>query len=226
MLDLLPHPLIIPVGIAIGVLVAAPVGPVNILCIQRTIERGFLGGILAGLGAVLADGLIALLAALGVGQITGAITRYRDAIQMAGGLVLAGFGVILSRTKPRMLPQPSSRPEWSRIREGVWDVPKTFLLTITNPGAVLGLIAIFGGVSSFVGVNSTVQALWLVAAIVVGNLAWWVFLSAMVVRVRHKLTEAGLARMNYWCGLALVIFGAVLMGELALKAIHRAWATM
>ncbi len=223
MLELIPHPLILPVGLAVGVLIAAPVGPVNILCIQRAIERGFFAGIFAGLGAVLGDGLIALLAALGVGQITGAISRYRDVVQMIGGLVLAGFGVMLSRSKPRFQTAEPSRAEWSSLKDHIWDIPKTFLLTITNPGAVLGLVAIFGGVSSFVGVSSTIQALWLVAAIVVGSLAWWVFLSAMVARIRHKLTEQRLAGMNYWAGLVLVAFGAVLMAELAIKAIVKSW---
>ena len=65
-MTLLPNPLVIPVGILIGILVSAPVGPVNVLCIQRAIERGFFGGVAAGLGAVLGDGLIALFAAFGV----------------------------------------------------------------------------------------------------------------------------------------------------------------
>ena len=65
-MHLLPNPLIVPVGVIIGILVSAPVGPVNVLCIQRAIERGFWGGIAAGLGAMLGDGLIALCAALGV----------------------------------------------------------------------------------------------------------------------------------------------------------------
>ena len=221
MLELIPHPLILPVGLLVGVLVAAPVGPVNILCIQRAIERGVLAGIFAGLGAVLGDGLIALLAALGVGQITGAISTYRDVVQIVGGLALAGFGLKLSRTTPRFVAEPSARPEWSNLRTLAWDVPKTFLLTVTNPGAVLGLIAIFGGVSSFVDVQSTVQALWLVAAIVAGSLSWWVFLSAMVGRIRHRVTEARLGRINYAAGLLLVLFGITMIGELALKAIYR-----
>src|ERR1700686_2006895 len=101
----LPNPLIIPVGIIIGILVSAPVGPVNVLCIQRAIERGFWGGIAAGIGGMLGDGLVAR----------------------------------------------GSRSE--TLRDFVWDIPQTFFLTITNPGAVLGLFAIFGGVSSFVEVE-------------------------------------------------------------------------
>lgn len=226
MLDFIPHPLILPVGLAVGVLIAAPVGPVNVLCIQRAIERGVLAGIFAGLGAVLGDGLIALLAALGVGQITGAVARYRDVVQLIGGIGLAVFGVMLWRTKPQLAAEYTTGAEWSSLKALIWDVPKTFLLTITNPGAVLGLIAIFGGVSSFVGVTSTVQALWLVAAIVGGSMAWWVFLSAMVGRIRHKVTEARLAQINAIAGLLLVLFGLVLTGELALKAIARSWQAM
>ena len=94
-MELIPNPLIIPVGLAIGVLVAAPVGPVNVLCIQRAVERGFWGGIAAGLGAVLGDGLIALFASLGVGAISGAVQYHRFAIQMVGGLALLVFGLKL-----------------------------------------------------------------------------------------------------------------------------------
>lgn len=221
MLDFIPNPLLLPVGLAVGVLIAAPVGPVNVLCIQRAIERGVAAGIFAGLGAVLGDGLIALLAALGVGQINSAITLYRDGIQLVGGLVLVGFGAMLSRSKPAFVVTEPGQTEWSSIRDSVWDVPKTFLLTVTNPGAVLGLIAIFGGVSSFVDVKSTVQALWLVATIVAGSTMWWVFLATMVGRIRHRVTEARLAQINFTAGLILILFGATLTGEIALKSLWR-----
>lgn len=208
---------------AVGVLIAAPVGPVNILCIQRAIERGVVAGIFAGIGAVLGDGLIALVATLGVGQITGAVGRYRDIIQVVGGLALCAFGLMLSRTKPVLLPEPPGGQEWSRVRDHIWDIPKTFFLTITNPGAVLGLIAIFGGVSSFVDVQTTIQALWLVAAIVAGSLLWWVFLSIMVGRIRHRVTEERLGQLNYGAGMLLVVFGGLLVAELALKVAYRSW---
>jgi len=222
-LDFLPHPLTLPVGLAVGVVIAAPVGPVNVLCIQRAIERGVAAGISAGFGAVLGDGLIALLAALGVGQITDAITGYRDLIQIVGGIVLAGFGVMLSRSRPKLVVNPPGQSEWSGLRASIWDVPKTFLLTITNPGAVLGLVAIFGGVSSFVEVRSTVQALWLVAFIVAGSMMWWVFLATIVGRIRHRVTEARLAQINYTGGVILVLFGVVLVGEIALKSLLHAF---
>ncbi|MGZ5920089.1 MAG: LysE family translocator, partial [Hyphomicrobium sp.] len=168
----LPNPLIIPVGIIIGILVSAPVGPVNVLCIQRAIERGFWGGIAAGLGAMLGDGLVALCAALGVGAISGAVQYHRLTIQVLGGLVLFAFGARLFFATPRIVPMAmGARAE--TLRDFVWDIPQTFLLTITNPGAVLGLFAIFGGVSSFVEVESYVDALTIVAAVMGGSFLWW-----------------------------------------------------
>ena len=224
--DFIPHPLILPVGLAIGVLIAAPVGPVNILCIQRAIERGVMGGIFAGLGAVLGDGLIALMAALGVGQISGAISRYRDVIQLIGGLALVAFGCKLAFSIPRFLPQSTGASEWGTVRDYAWDVPKTFILTITNPGAVLGLVAIFGGVSSYVDVSSTVDALWLVAFILAGSMMWWIFLSTMVGRIRHRVTEARLRQINVGAGALLVGFGGLLVVELLFKAIQVTWRAL
>lgn len=218
MLQFIPNPLIIPIGLLIGVLVSAPVGPVNVLCIQRAIERGFWGGVAAGTGAVLGDGLIALCAALGVGAISGAIQDYRNAIQFIGGMALIGFGVKLYLTIPRVITgSDAGRPSLS-YAEFLRDTPKTFFLTITNPGAVLGLIAIFGGVSSFVEVGSNVDALTMVAAIIAGSFTWWVFLSSLIGRIRHRFALSRLKQINRIAGILLIGFGAVLVGELVLDA--------
>jgi threonine/homoserine/homoserine lactone efflux protein len=217
MMEFIPNPLIIPVGLAIGILVAAPVGPVNVLCIQRAIERGMWGGIAAGLGAVLGDGLIALFAGLGVGAISGAVAHHRTAIQIVGGLALAAFGVKLYCTAPRLEafdPEADSR---ARLKDFVWDIPQTFFLTITNPGAVLGLFAIFGGVSTFVEVDGYIAALTMVAAIMAGSLGWWVFLSTLIGRIRHRLNPDRLGQINRYAGILLVGFGAVLIGEMMWK---------
>jgi threonine/homoserine/homoserine lactone efflux protein len=212
----LPNPLIIPVGIIIGILVSAPVGPVNVLCIQRAIERGFWGGIAAGLGAMLGDGLVALCAALGVGAISGAVQYHRMTIQVLGGLVLVAFGARLFFATPRIVPMAmGARAE--TLRDFVWDIPQTFLLTITNPGAVLGLFAIFGGVSTFVEVESYVDALTIVAAVMGGSFLWWFSLSHLIGRFRHLLNEQRLQLINKITGLLLLGFGVLLIGEVLLK---------
>lgn len=213
----IPNPLIIPIGLIIGVLVAAPVGPVNVLCIQRAIERGFWGGIAAGLGAVLGDGLIALFASLGVGAISGAVQYHRTAIQIVGGLALVGYGVKLFFTAPPLKPFDPEHESKASLKDFVWDIPQTFFLTITNPGAVLGLFAIFGGVSTFVEVESYIDALTMVAAIMGGSLAWWFFLANLISRHRHRFQTMGLARINQVAGVLLIAFGGILIGEMILK---------
>jgi len=218
-MQLIPNLLIIPVGILIGVLVAAPVGPVNVLCIQRAIERGFWGGMAAGIGAMLGDGLIALFASLGVGAISGAIEHHRQLIQIVGGLALMAFGLKLYVAPPRLSNLDPAAESAASLRDYAWDIPKTFFLTITNPGAVLGLFAIFGGVSSFVEVHSYIDALTMVASIMGGSFMWWLGLSNLIGRLRHRFSQAHLTQANRISGALLIGFGALLVGEIVVKLI-------
>ncbi|MEL6299524.1 MAG: LysE family transporter [Pseudomonadota bacterium] len=221
MLEWLPNPFVIPVGLIVGVLIAAPVGPVNIIVIQRAIERGMFGGWPGGAGAVLADGLIAFLAALGVGAISNAVEAYRYPIQAVGGLVLLAFAILLMRRKPYINVEAKGALDRDSLLTLVWDAPKAFLMTITNPGAVLGLFAIFGGISSFVEVRGKIDALAMVAAIMAGSMAWWVGLSALVARIRDRLDPAWIARINMIAAALLMIFAAVLIGELLFEILRR-----
>jgi threonine/homoserine/homoserine lactone efflux protein len=213
----IPNPLIIPIGLFAGILIAAPVGPVNVLCIQRAIERGFWGGIAASIGSVTGDGLIALCAGLGVGTVSGAVQTHRGIIQFCGGLALILFGLKLFLSHPR-LQAPHDAAASTGLKDFVWDIPQTFLLTVTNPGAVLGLFAVFGGISTFVEVQSTIDVLLLVAAIVSGSMLWWITLSHLIGRYRHQIDARRLDVINRIAGLLLVGFGVVLIGEVIWKA--------
>ena len=216
-MDYIPNPIIIPVGILVGILIAAPVGPVTVLCIQRAVERGFWGGIAAGIGSVMGDGLIALCAGMGVGTISGAIQSHRAFIQGVGGLALIAFGMKLYTTVPRIRMTSDSDAEKARLRDFAWDIPQTFFLTITNPGAVLGLFAVFSGVSTFVEVHSAVDVLFLVAAIMAGSMLWWISLSNLISRYRHLIDSTRLRQINRVAGVLLAGFGAVLLLEIAYK---------
>lgn len=213
----IPNPIIIPVGLLIGVLIAAPVGPVNVLCIQRALERGFWGGIAAGIGSVMGDGLIALCAGLGVGTISGAVQTHRAVIQVVGGLALIAFGLKLYSTVPRIRVQSDADAANVGLKDFAWDIPQTFFLTITNPGAVLGLFAVFGGVSTFVEVHSTVDVLFMVAAIVAGSMLWWISLSNLISRYRHLLDGNRLQQINRIAGILLGGFGGLLLLEVISK---------
>lgn len=212
---LVPNLLIVPVGFLIGVLVALPFGPTNLLGLQRAVERGFFGGLAAGLGIMLGDGLIALAAALGVNAISGAIKQYRTAIQVVGGLALALAGAKLYLTKPSFA--TALEAEKATLGDYVWDMPKFFFLTITNPGAVLSLVAIFGGISSFVEVDSYVDVITMVAAILGGSFTYWLVVSRAISSIRLGIDEARMARINQVAGLLLIAFGGLLVGEMAIK---------
>lgn len=213
----IPNPLIIPVGLIVGILIAAPVGPVNVLCIQRAIERGFWGGVAAGMGSVMGDGLIALCAGLGVGTISGAVQTHRAVIQVLGGMALIAFGARLYFSAPRLRMASEAEASSARLKDFIWDIPQTFFLTITNPGAVLGLFAVFGGVSTFVEVHSTVDVLLMVAAIVSGSMLWWTALSNIIGRYRHQIELSTLTFVNRIAGLLLAGFGAILIAEVIWK---------
>lgn len=223
-------------GLVIGVLIAAPVGPVNIVCIQRTLERGFWGGFAAGLGAVFADGLIATVAAFGITAISGIMSSYRQEIQLVGGLVMLVFGFKLYTAEPKLvrrtgtnlrqlrrmvdlLPdrlRPALRFQIWRIIPHAGVIPQTFFLTITNPGAILGLFAIVGGLGSMIGgIDSYVHALTLVTSVMVGSLLWWACLSQLVEKLRGRLTEGRLKLINQVAGIVLLAFGGILFFQFA-----------
>ncbi len=208
-MQLIPNLLIIPIGIVIGILVAAPVGPVNVLCIQRAIERGVLGRHCrrprrrAGRRDDRAFVRRSAWAA-----ISGAIEYHRASIQVVGGLALIGFGTKLYLSPPRLEALHPDIDARATLRDYAWDIPQTFFLTITNPAGVLGLFAIFGGISTFVEVHSYVDALTMVASIMGGSLMWWIAIANLIGRVRHRLDRAGCScRMNRVAGLLLMGFG-------------------
>jgi threonine/homoserine/homoserine lactone efflux protein len=198
-----------------GVLLAMPFGPVNLLGIQRAVERGFFGGMAAGLGIMAGDGLIAFGAAMGVNAISGAMRQYRTAIQIVGGIALLGAGIKLYLTRATIVTETHAQK--ASLRDYAWDIPQTFFLTITNPGAVLGLIAIFGGVSSFVEVESYVDALTMVAAIMGGSFLYWFAVSQFIATIRHRLDVVRLSQINRIAGLIMIGFGGVLIGEMVVK---------
>jgi threonine/homoserine/homoserine lactone efflux protein len=198
-------------GLGIGLLMAAPIGPVNILVIQRAAASGFWGGLAAGIGAVLGDGTLAALAAFSVTAISDVMTAYSGLIQFVGGVLLVAFGLGLLVARPK-LAIPSGRK--SELWEHTGIIPQTFFLTVTNPGAILGMAAMIGGLGSLIGgLDTYLEALLLVASVMGGSLVWWLGLSELIATIRHKLTESRLKLINRIAGVVLLAFGAILLGE-------------
>lgn len=214
-LGLVPNPLVIPIGFLIGVLIALPIGPINFLGLQRAAERGFFGGLAAGIGITLGDAMIASVATFGVKALSGAVAHYRWAIQIVGGiaLIVSGAKLILSHNTFRSMQDAAD----TTLSDYAWDIPKLVVLTVTNPGAVLSLIAIIGGASSFVEVESRGDAIAMVLAIMGGSFVYWLVVSHLINSVRHRLTPPAMQRINQVSGLILIGFGCMLIGEMILK---------
>lgn len=196
-------------GIGVGLLVAAPIGPVNVLCIQRAVTNGFWGGVAAGIGAMLGDGLLAAIAAFSVTAISDVMIAYSGPIQLLGGVLLIAFGIGLLFTPPMLLIRPAQKFH-------LWDhwgiIPQTFFLTISNPGAILGMLALIGGLGSLIGgLDTYLEALLLVVSVMGGSLLWWLGLSELIATIRHRLTEGRLKLINRIAGTLLIAFGVVLL---------------
>jgi threonine/homoserine/homoserine lactone efflux protein len=200
-------------GVCIGLLVAAPTGPVNILVIQRAVTKGFAAGLAAGLGAMLGDGLLAAVAAFSMQAISDVIIANAGWIEWIGGVILMAFGMALFAARPR-LDVPSDERGTVSLHMGI--IPQTFLLTVSNPGAILGMLAIFGSFGSLVGgLDTYLEALIMVLAVMGGSFLWWLGLSELIATLRHRLTERRLRMINRIAGGVLFAFGAALIVKMA-----------
>lgn len=196
-------------GFGLGLLFSAPVGPVNVLCIQHSLERGFWAGLAIGLGALVADMMIATTAALGITVISGLMKSYEIPVQIGGGIILIGFGLRLIFSHP-MIATSSAGPRSFIGHLG--GMPQSFLLTVTNPGAIFGIFAVVGSAGSAVGGLATfAEAFLLLAGVAGGALLWWIGLAKLTASFRHKLNLRRLQLINRcaggllgFCGVALI----------------------
>jgi threonine/homoserine/homoserine lactone efflux protein len=209
---------IIPIGLLIGIVVSAPVGPVNIICIGRALRFGFLPAVLAGVGAAIGDSLLALVAVFGISAAADAFESHSRIIQLVGGAVLVVFGLRVMLTTPH----GSARADEHIADSAMRIVPATLLITITNPGTLLGFLAIFGGVigNELLPEGDYAAAGLMVLAVGAGALLWWTGIAAFVSRIRHLISDATLRRINLVSGLLLAGLGALLIGRVGLQAMN------
>ncbi len=202
------------IGLGIGLATSAPVGPVNIAAIQATFRYGFHAGLLAGSGAVVADALYAALAAFGITAVADFVTGHEHLIQLAGGILVILFGVKVFTAHPHIDPRKEAG-----VPHGLHGMVSGFLMTLTNPGVVLGFLAIFGSLGEWAPeTGDFAGAGALVAGVVAGALLWWTLLAAAVAKLRERLDDHWLERINHTAGVLLILFGA---GILALLAYDR-----
>lgn len=203
------------IGYFVGILTTAPVGPVNIMAIQHAVHGGFRQGVYVGLGAVIADTIFAAAAIFGVSAVTTFVEGQFDLIEFVGGALLIVFGLKIWNTHPHLDEDGNGRD-----RGFMGDATAAFFMAITNPGAVLAFIAIFGSLGDFRPPHGDhFGALVMVAGVTGGATSWWVIVSATVSHFKNRIDDEWLDRANHIAGFLLVAFGALIYLKLALDLV-------
>lgn len=190
-------------GLAIGLAVAAPVGPIGLLCIRRSLEAGRLAGFVTGLGAAAADGLYGFVAAFGVTTIASFMTGNAELFRLFGGLFLIGLGVKIT-LRPAEPPAGEIAVDAGSLAR---DWFTTFMLTLANPTTILSFIGIFAAVGIAEADRGTIAGTWLVVGIFLGSAAWWLALALGVGTFGRRLAAERMRHVNMVGGLAIVGFG-------------------
>ncbi len=181
-------------GLAVGLAVAAPVGPIGLLCIKRTLDRGWSTGVASGLGVAAADATYGLMVAAGLSA-TGLLLAYATPMQLAGGLLIAALGVLSIRAGLRDMP---ARAAHGGGRGGLYAAfGSAYALTITNPMTILAFVGLIAGLGAAAATRPG-AAYILVTGVFLGSLLWWVFLATATALARKKITP----RLTRWLDLA------------------------
>jgi threonine/homoserine/homoserine lactone efflux protein len=195
-------------GVVIGLAVAAPVGPIGVLCIRRTLAGGRASGFVSGLGAATADAAYGSVAALGLTFVTSLLIGAETWLRLLGGVFLVFLGV---RT---FLSRPSERPAAVRKGHLPGAYASTLVLTLANPATILSFAAIFAGLGAGSMGGDAVHAMSLVLGVFCGSALWWFVLSGATSLFRAKLSACGLRWVNRISGVVLAGFGVVALSGL------------
>ena len=196
-------------GALLGFSIAAPVGPIGVLCIRRTLAEGRMTGLATGLGAAMADGVYGAIAALGLTWVTSMLVDQQMWIRGLGGAFLLWLGVTT------FLARPSQRAAEASPTGLAGAFATTFVLTLTNPMTILSFVAVFAGLGLGTDATASVTAaLALVLGVVIGSAAWWLLLSAGVDLMRSRFDERRLAWVNRLSGAIITGFGVFAVASL------------
>lgn len=197
-------------GCAIGFSIAAPVGPIGMLCIRRSLAEGRLVGLATGLGAATADAAYGCVAAFGLTAISAPLQNHQFWLRLFGGIFLCYLGV------KTFLTRPAEKPAETEGKGLVSAYLTTLLYTLTNPTTIASFLGIFAGFDLGATLNYGAASI-LVAGVFAGSAFWWLLLSTTVGILRARITPAWMRVVNGFCGCFIVAFGLYFLTLLFLK---------
>lgn len=187
-------------GFIIGFSVAAPVGPIGVLTIKRTLTEGRLSGFVTGLGAALADTVYGVIAGFGLTSISAFLLAHEFWLKLAGGLFLLFLGI------KSFMAQPASEAAKLDSKGLVSNFLSTFLLTVTNPATILSFLALFTGLGLGTTQTDYSSSMTLVLGVFLGSVLWWLLLSSFVGAFQSKITPDRLIWINRFSGCIILCF--------------------
>lgn len=198
-------------GMVIGLAIAAPVGPIGLLCIRRSLEQGHAAGLATGLGAASADAAYGAIAAFGLTAISGALVAQQLWLNLGGGIFLCYLGV---RTA---LSAPADAADTAPVKGLLKAYTSTLLLTLANPLTIMSFAAVYAGLGLNAG-GSPGAAAGVVSGVFLGSALWWLLLSSSASMLRGHLGPLALGRINVLSGGTIALFGLYALATLARQA--------
>lgn len=186
----------------VGLGIAAPVGPVGVLCVRRTLTGGPRLGLSSGLGAAVADSLYGAVAAFGLAAVGAWIVQHSEWLRLGGGLFLvclAGWNLLRGPAAQGKVQADASNVFWAFC--------STLFLTLANPVTLLSFAAIFAAVGVTHSADSLTAGLILVAGVFAGSSVWWFGLSGSVLALRNRVSLGWMKRIHYGSALLILLFG-------------------
>jgi len=190
-------------GVIIGFSIAAPVGPIGVLCIRRTLAEGRASGLVSGLGAATADAIYGFIAGFGLTFVSNFFINQQVWLRLVGGGFLCYFGL---RT---FLSKPAEQAALIKGKGLAGSYASTFFLTITNPMTIISFAAIFAGLGVGGASESYVSAAVLVLGVFTGSTLWWFILSGITNVFRTKFNSRKLRLVNRISGIIITGFGLI-----------------
>lgn len=192
-------------GLLIGILVSAPMGPVGMLCIQRTLSKGRWHGFVTGLGAMVSDIIYAMLTSLGMGVVVNFVEANQAPLQLAGSLVLSVFGYYIYQSNP----VKNLRKQKERKLSFTQDFVTAFLLTFSNVLIVLLYIGLFARFGFILPDHSLGMIIGGIICIGIGAISWWLFITYIVSKLRKWFNVRGIWLMNRIVGSTIIILSII-----------------
>lgn len=189
-------------GILIGLLATAPLGPIGIMVIQRTLNHGRKRGFFSGLGATLSDTLYASFTGFGMALIIGFIREHELLVKVAGSAILVVLGVIIFL----------SHPERQTMKKAKRNLPplaylaSSFAVAVSNPYVVFLHVAIFSGFGIVLSIDKPYEAVFVLSGFITGGVAWWFTLTGVINRFRERFSVKLLLWFNRIAGTVIVLF--------------------